>query len=66
MNIHNYILFLSNKLFDLTVNRKFFKSHNQENYNEPLELINDYNVLTNKKWNEDDFWVQYFNYYNFI
>jgi len=66
MNIHNYILFLSNKLFDLTGNRKFFKSNNQENYNEPLELINDYNVLSNKKWNEDYFWVQYFNYYNFI
>lgn len=66
MTINNYLSFLANKLYLLTGEKKFYKSETQENYNEPIELVNEFKVLTNENWDENRFWIQYFNYYNFI
>lgn len=66
MKISDYLNFLSNKLYQLIGDKKEFKTEDQINFSEPIELVNDSNVLLNAIWNEKEFWVQYFNYYKFI
>ena len=66
MKIVDYVFFLSNKLKQHSGDEKNYKTENQINFSEPIKLVNETNVLSNKTWNEKEFWFKYFNYYNFI